>query len=629
MLRKRKEKRSLSLISNELIHNETNYILSPLETKLLTKGLNFIPTTRNKPIEIMKDLNNFQRLINLKLFWHLHDNYYKPLKSPMAKFIKSDFQPHKFISDEHPIWDNFTNQLIKDLKKDIPTSNCNLNDLKIWKDLINHKDFYILNADKGGKIVLWDRIEYQTEARRQLDDITTYQKLSDNQTKAFTKLISNKLANLYLKLLSCNNINQTNYKKLIAMKHKIPPIYFLPKIHKDKNQTSLTYVGRPIISACGGILKYIDLLITTTTSNLLKTMPGSITNTTDLLNKISELEPPTTETILFSADVSALYPNIPMGEGIRACLDYYSSQFETLCHIASNNQMLPPMRPDIFHESLSLVLKNNIFHFQNTQYFRQIKGTAMGASISVFYANTFMYSRTKNLIHNPPRELEMFVRYIDDIFGIYKGNPSNIEGCFSELVDENIKLNWTKSNKELIALDVLIYIEQDSYNTTVYTKPTDAPTYINWSSAHPNSLKKSIPYGQLLRLRRIISIDSEFYLQAMKLLLQFHKRGYPHDVLETALIEVKKLERKDLLIKKPFKNSDKLHCIFTYTSGIMERSKKHINNLYSTILQSDIITDRLPYFKTKPLPTEQPITTFRINKTIGQPIGIRIKSKDI
>ena len=85
--------------------------------------------------------------------------------------------------------------------------------------------------------------------------------------------------------------------------------------------------------------------------------------------------------------------------------------------------MLPPMRPDIFHECVTLVLKNNIFHFQNTQFFRQIKGTAMGASISVFYANTFMYSRTKNLIYNPPRELEMFVRYIDDLFGIYKGNP--------------------------------------------------------------------------------------------------------------------------------------------------------------------------------------------------------------
>ena len=115
-----------------------------VERNMLIKGLNFIPTTNNKPIELMKDLNNFQRSINLKLFWHLKDNnHFKPLKSPFSKFIKSDFQPHKFIFDEHPIWHNFTNQLSFDLKKDIPTSNCNFNDLKIWNNLINHKDFYI------------------------------------------------------------------------------------------------------------------------------------------------------------------------------------------------------------------------------------------------------------------------------------------------------------------------------------------------------------------------------------------------------------------------------------------------------------------------------------------------------
>lgn len=179
----------------------------------------------------------------------------------------------------------------------------------------------------------------------------------------------------------------------------------------------------------------VDLLITKTTEPLLKHLPGSIADTTDLLIAIKNLAPPTNKTILFSADVTALYPSIHTNKGINACTKYYSDNYQLLCRYAHNEHQLPPMRPSLFKEILTLVLKNNIFHFQNESWYRQIKGTAMGASISVFFANVFMYSRTSYIIHSMRPQLKLFVRYIDDIVGVWEGNENEI---FEQATDKNI-----------------------------------------------------------------------------------------------------------------------------------------------------------------------------------------------
>ena len=287
------------------------------------------------------------------------------------------------------------------------------------------------------------------------------------------------LHRIYEHLTFANNITVNDREEMKKRKHEIPTIYLLPKIHKAKDATSRTYVGRPIISACCGQLKMVDLLITKTTEPLLKRLPGSIADTTDLLIAITNLTPPTNKTILFSADVTTLYPSIPTNEGINACTKYYSDNYQFLCRYAHNEQQLPPMQPSLFKEILTLVLKNNIFHFQNQSWYRQIKGPEMGASISVFFANVFMYSRTSLIIHNMPPQLKLFVRHIDDIISVWEGNENEIEPTFEQATDTNIKLTWVKSRTQLAALDVLIYIKNNKYETNLYTKPTDAPLYVH------------------------------------------------------------------------------------------------------------------------------------------------------
>ena len=55
-------------------------------------------------------------------------------------------------------------------------------------------------------------------------------------------------------------------------------------------------------------------------------------------------------------------------------------------------------------------------------------------------------------------------------------------------------------------LDTTVLKDGQGYiNTDVYQKPTDTHPYLHWTSAHPPHLKRSIPYSQALRLRRICS----------------------------------------------------------------------------------------------------------------------------
>jgi hypothetical protein len=79
------------------------------------------------------------------------------------------------------------------------------------------------------------------------------------RTKYFTK-----------KLLDNNIIDKNNYFKLLPTATVPPRIYFLPKIHKLKNETD-KLKGRPVVSTVGGPLynltKYMANILTKSHNN--------------------------------------------------------------------------------------------------------------------------------------------------------------------------------------------------------------------------------------------------------------------------------------------------------------------------------------------------------------------------
>ena len=127
-------------------------------------------------------------------------------------------------------------------------------------------------------------------------------------------------------------------------------------------------------------------------------------------------------------------------------------------------------------------------------------------------------------------------RIIDDIFLIWPHGMDSLLEFINHLnaVHSTIKFTSDISPTEIAFLDLIIYIKESKLYTRLHTKTTDRHMYLNYYSQHPMSLKRSIPYSQFLRLKRIHT-EPQYLLEA-----QIHMyffliwREYPHDIVLVA-----------------------------------------------------------------------------------------------
>ena len=92
-----------------------------------------------------------------------------------------------------------------------------------------------------------------------------------------------------------------------------------------------------------------------------------------------------------------------------------------------------------------------------------------------------------------------------------------------------IKFTLEWSNTELPFLDVMVLPKNNKLSTDIYPKPTDTHQYLNHKSCHPSNIKRGIPYGQALRLRRICETDKLLYERVKGMTGDFIKRGLKKD----------------------------------------------------------------------------------------------------
>ena len=65
--------------------------------------------------------------------------------------------------------------------------------------------------------------------------------------------------------------------------------------------------------------------------------------------------------------------------------------------------------------------------------------------------------------------------------------------------------------------------------TDLYCRSTDTHQYLQKGSCHPWHVKKAIPYGQALRIRRICSDEKKLRMRSEELVGWLVDRGYKED----------------------------------------------------------------------------------------------------
>ena len=343
----------------------------------------------------------------------------------------------------------------------------------------------------------------------------------------------------------------------------------LPKIHKTGNP------GRPIVNGIGSITEKISAYVDQEIRHLVPRIPSYLKDTSHLINILlgKKLAP---EDILVTIDVKSLYTNIPHNEGIQVL---NRTMEETDTH---------PMKKLLICRLANLVLTKNYFEF-NKKLYRQIQSTAMGTRMAPSYANIFMKYIELQLIETSPKKPTMWIRFIDDILMIWSHGKQALEE-FKQLANNihpTIKFSFDSSENEIPFLDTIIYRGKDNHILTrLYHKPTDNKQYLHFNSAHPWRQKRSVPYGLLIRCKRICNEETYFIKESKTIIQQLTVRNYPSNLLQEALEKVKKLNRAQLLRKSNRNQSQKIRLVTHYNPRnpnfdqiLQEHTEKNQSNL--------------------------------------------------
>ena len=198
----------------------------------------------------------------------------------------------------------------------------------------------------------------------------------------------------------------------------------------------------------------------------------------------------------------------------------------------------------------------------------------MGTKVAPSLANIFMSEFEEKYVYNYKNPPFKWLRYLDDCLCIWTGSEESLNDFIEHLnsVHPSIKFTAEISKDCVNFLDTKIHLDSNgNLWTDLYCKPTDSHSYLNYKSAHPYHCKKSLPYSQFLRLRRICSNTSDFIRHCGMLIYHFQCRGYPDNILQEGFIRAGEQHRINLLTevrKSRDPNSDIVMLTIDYVPGM-------------------------------------------------------------
>jgi hypothetical protein len=518
--------------------------------ELLCLGLNFIPSRINPHVSLVASIDRLTREIDTTIFFFKKTNHKFTRKGWLAQYTQKNWKPAP------QTWKN--NFQITTILESLTNPDLNLSPISHDKlsaeilQLQKRKDIHILKSDKGRNTVIWPVKEYDIKASRQLSDKNTYHELTKNEYDDKLKDIKNQCCEISENLLALGLITPIEDDEICKRAPTGSAIYFLPKIHKNMEKTSKTFPGRPIVATFTSVTYLLDKYITELTGHLLKRIPGSLIDTHDFISRLPT-GPLSAGSQLVTADVTSLYPSIPWTDGINASTDFYSENLQFLTTYASGKNMCPPPKPKLFKRILTLILSNSMIHFKEKRFFHQIKGTAMGCCISVYFANCYMFAVTRPLVLSPPTWLICFLRFIDDLFFIIcNPNQQDFLAAVNSISNHNIGYEIVDPAKTQNFLDTTVSIKKDRIILEPYSKETASGSYLHPSSTHPYHTVMATPYSQLLRIRRISSNKFIFRKHAKKMKMDFRNMGYSKKLLKNTFNKIFNLSEAELALTKSF-----------------------------------------------------------------------------
>lgn len=544
---------------------------------------------------VKSDIQNYSRRLRLKeLFGNSNDN-----DDGSIVRNKSDKTP-KTGRDEN--LDLYIDAITKLPIKPIPChKNISKNEKRALEELKNDPSTIYKESDKGGAIIVMDKDYYRDKIQEQLQDEEYYMKIRKNSDEATKRKIKS-LVNEYKDSFTTHEIAY-----LCDFNPKESNFYGLPKIHKSisiqnavKEQNSkfieilrpTDLKFRPIVAGPESSTQRLSHFLDIVLKKLCPLIPSYIRDDMDFLKHVPENVPP--NTILTSFDVTSLYTNIPNDLGAIA-LKYWIEKYRNL--IESR------FETDFLIKALKIVLEENTFYF-NGQYFKQIKGTAMGSKVAPCYANLvmaylekIMYEQVENQYGTDFKHyiLRTWKRFLDDCFVFWTKSVEELESFHNLLNSIHPSIQFTKesSNIELPFLDILLKVKDNKILTDIYYKKTDSHQYLNFASCHPAHTKRNIPYCLARRICAIV-VDSELRKIRLEELEKYlREQNYPLLLIKDGIKKACQLSITELRTPKTRETEDIIPLVTTHDPSMPETFKM-VKARLPILYQSDKMKELAP-----------------------------------
>ena len=545
-------------------------ITLPPEAKLfLAKGTGFVSSRKPDRDKLHYDTRELIR----NIAWRAHHNTNNDEENREEQdTVPTDLFP-RALYIKRTGWPPFQQPGIEELKTEMkqlvdtivlsrPTPNLTKAETRgqNWcKSMMRLGKLVFTRADKGGSVLVMNPQDVDKAIRTELSKSDGYSSLPEdpndgilkNQKLLIENLINNGSFNNKILETITGYTERGGKMRKTCFKTRTGIPYPLFKIHKLDPQQILDRTIPP-----SRLVHALTQSPTTRLEQFLAHHFGQVSrnyasdeyikDTNDFLHQIKEVGIEEGE-LLYTLDVKALYPSMDQTivlQSVRAALE-------------EDRTLTPEIRSGIL-PCIEFCLQNSTLEYRG-MYFKAIKGVPTGGSISRPLADTFLKFLKLHLKSKIPEWdvlIRLWKRYIDDIFGIWRGTKEEFEDFVSKLNSESSTygIEFTgDGGRELSFLDVKVRITDPEHDTPVtlatslFKKPTDNRSFLQRNSHHPPHVFKSVPYSQLLRTKTICSDEDTFMEAAQEIMGDFKKSGYRDAELKAALTKASLVNRDQRL----------------------------------------------------------------------------------
>ena len=329
--------------------------LSNKEAAVLSKGLQFVPDYPVSTNQCHKDLDSFK----FKLAKYASPYSYDRPRHPYLPG-KQLPQTSEEVSSTINRYIGLTRELIDALSPSKRhRSNLNHQQRQTLNNLTKREDIVIKKSDKGDTIVVETKENYIKDGLDHLSDANIYHRIEEDINPKINDAINKFLKHSLDRGLIDNDI----FNFLTVDQPRTPIIYFLKKLHK--NPISVHPIVSNINSPTSRLSAFMDILL----KPIVNSIKHILKNSTTVIKEMEDMNVPN-NSILVSADVSSLYPSIPIKESINVILGFI-------------NEYNDPTHPPIYfvENLLNFILNYNCFNFVYL-FFLQVRGIAMGTKMA-------------------------------------------------------------------------------------------------------------------------------------------------------------------------------------------------------------------------------------------------------